>query len=54
MSLIRRAKSLLIGAALLLFLSLILRWSVKAPEQQTPLDRAVVRLAALRRPDRDP
>ena len=46
MSLIRRAKSLLIGAALLLFLSLILRWSVKAPEQQTPLDRAVVRLAA--------
>jgi cell shape-determining protein MreC len=46
LSLIRRAKSLLIGAALLLFLSLILRWSVKAPEQQTPLDRAVVRLAA--------
>ena len=46
MSLIRRAKSLLIGAALLLVLSLVLRWSVKAPEKQTLLDRAVVRLAA--------
>lgn len=46
MSLIRRAKSLLIGAALLLVLSLVLRWSVKAPEKQTLLDRVVVRLAA--------
>jgi len=46
LSLIRRAKSLLIGAALLLVLSLVLRWSVKAPEKQTLLDRAVVRLAA--------
>jgi rod shape-determining protein MreC len=46
LSLIRRAKSLLIGAALLLVLSLVLRWSVKAPEKQTLLDRVVVRLAA--------
>ena len=46
MSLIRRAKSLLIGAALLLVLSLVLRWSVKAPDKQTLLDRVVVRLAA--------
>ena len=46
MSLIRRARSLLIGAALLLILSVILRVSVKAPERQTLLDRVVVRLVA--------
>ncbi|HNI60190.1 MAG TPA: rod shape-determining protein MreC, partial [Pseudomonadota bacterium] len=46
MSLFRRAKGLLIGAALLLVLSLVLRMSVRSPEKQTLLDRAVVRLLA--------
>ncbi|HNG00043.1 MAG TPA: rod shape-determining protein MreC [Pseudomonadota bacterium] len=46
MSLFRRAKGLLIGAALLLALSLVLRMSVRSPEKQTLLDRAVVRLLA--------
>lgn len=43
---LRRARRLLIAAALLLCLALVLRSSARAPERQTPLDRAVVRVTA--------
>ncbi|HMU39149.1 MAG TPA: rod shape-determining protein MreC [Pseudomonadota bacterium] len=46
MSLLRRAKGLLFGAALLLVLSLVLRASVRKPDKQTPFDRLVVRIVA--------
>ena len=44
MELLRRARRLLIAAALLLVLALVLRASVRAPERQNPVDRLVVRL----------
>lgn len=43
---LRRARRLLIAAALLLCLALVLRSSARAPERQTPLDRTVVRVTA--------
>lgn len=46
MDLLRRARRLLIAAALLLFLALVLRASARAPERQTPVDRVVVRVTA--------
>lgn len=46
MSLLRRARRLLVAAALLLLLALALRASLRAPEQLSPVDRAVIRVTA--------
>jgi rod shape-determining protein MreC len=44
LDLLRRARRLLIAAALLMVLGLVLRASVRAPERQNPVDRLVVRI----------
>jgi rod shape-determining protein MreC len=45
-SLLRRARRLLVAAALLLLLAVALRASLRAPEQLSPVDRAVIRVTA--------